>query len=744
MEAGFGQPEALSFRSSVLDISRNPDVWDEVAQSFARHFPGLPLDTPSPLATMPLASRLEAIPEVSEEFRADLEGALAQYRPERCSRRVLLAGRAAPSARAASGIPLGRQVDTPPRADRSTYLRLDCGSAPARRRAPVGPRRRRGLRRGRQLTVGDTYTFESGDDDAVIACLGPGFAADPDPLSSYGAVEGAGWDAMRPELQQVVSRIPQLELADANGDVTLTVVPLFGPVEDVKSPLAAEEAKLWKSVQSSPDVPPALAVLVGDLLLSSRADATPANAERVVDGYRALAQIDSDSFHVALAILRANTIARSRHMAAETPVRAEALALAERVISDPILPGNALRQVGVLAREPRTGTRASDEVQRVNAVLDAIAARHGDPSTADDVAAVRIEVAADDAAREDAKRRHIETYLATSRTKDEPAVRAFHWAEQAVRLARRYEIRDLHDTAILWMQELSRSDLGWHRVTSEIGPPPAFLHQRHRQAASFVGWEQALAVFLAGDSPAGSAAENEAIAASRPRGILDLVSGRSFGPHGMPERTHGTSEEERLRDVIQRRLLLHAVVHQTDLDAISTHFGVPDQDAIMATLSMLYGSAPELVAPFAEALRAYWMGDHSGAARLAIPLIEAGARELLILMNEPLYREEKGASPGRYPAMDFYVDTLEKLSLDPDWAQALRSTLLSDGMNLRNRFAHGYKLSFTSHESALLLRLAGLFIAMPVGAKTITDDRLRYPLAVARRRLHRRLGWVWR
>lgn len=592
--------------------------------------------------------------------------------------------------------------------------------------------------------MGDTYTYQSGDDDAVIACLGPGFAADPDPLSSLGAPEGTAWDTLRPELQQIASRILQLELHDAGDDVTLTVVPLFGPVADVKTPLATEEAKLWKSVQSQPDVPTALAVLVDDLLLSSKTDGSPANAGRVVDGYRALAQVNSDSLHVALAILRANTIARSRRMAVETQVRAEALALAERVVSTPILPGIALRHVGVLAPEPRTGSRALDELQRIHDVLDAIATRHRDPSTADGVAALRIAVAADDAAREDAKRRHIEAYLETSREKDEPAVRAFHWAEQAVRLARRYEIRDLRDTATLRMQELSRTDLGWQRVTSELGPPPAFLHQRHRQTASFVGWEQALAVFLAQESPAGSAAENKALAASRPRGILDLVSGRSFGSHGMPERTHGTPDEERLREVIQRRLLLGAIVLRTDLDAISTHFGVPDQDAIKVTLSMLYGSAPDLVTPFAEALRAYWMGDHSGATRLAIPLIEAGARELLILMNEPLYREEQGASPGRYPAMDFYVDTLEDLGLDPDWAQALRSTLLSDGMNLRNRFAHGYKLSFTRHESALLLRLAGLFIAMPVGVEAINDDRIRYPLAVAHRRLRRRLGWVWK
>ena len=73
---GYGQPAPLSFQSSILDISRVPDVWDSVAQSFTRHFPGLPLDTASPLAAMPLSSLLEAIPGVSDEFRSDLAGAL--------------------------------------------------------------------------------------------------------------------------------------------------------------------------------------------------------------------------------------------------------------------------------------------------------------------------------------------------------------------------------------------------------------------------------------------------------------------------------------------------------------------------------------------------------------------------------------------------------------------------------------------------------------------------------------------
>lgn len=65
-------------------------------------------------------------------------------------------------------------------------------------------------------------------------------------------------------------------------------------------------------------------------------------------------------------------------------------------------------------------------------------------------------------------------------------------------------------------------------------------------------------------------------------------------------------------------------------------------------------------------------------------------------------------------------------------------------MNLRNMAAHGFKFDFAPFEAALLIRVAGLFCAMPVG-KEIDADRsmLRDPLAAARRPLRRKLSWHW-
>ncbi|WP_104199260.1 hypothetical protein [Cryobacterium sp. Y29] len=168
---------------------------------------------------------------------------------------------------------------------------------------------------------------------------------------------------------------------------------------------------------------------------------------------------------------------------------------------------------------------------------------------------------------------------------------------------------------------------------------------------------------------------------------------------------------------------------------------------VTAGLAVRYGADPELTLRFAEALDLFWKERHSDAARILIPLIEASARGLLLRLDVAIYRLERGNSSGHFPAMDFYVDKLEALDLDHDWIRALRVALLSPGSNMRNMrntAAHGFRFDFGASETAILLRLAGLFCALPakVDAAELRDLPPR-PLEWLRRRLRRRLGWVW-
>jgi len=590
------------------------------------------------------------------------------------------------------------------------------------------------------------YTYFSGDERALVGGLGPLFEAHADPLDvQVAAHENGAWRCLvRPDLQAAGNRLLRLEL-DEDGQASSTVI-LTEPrgTDDVGlTRPTADEEMLWKSILSAPDAPAALEVLARDLLLTTRVDATPTNAERVISLYRAVAQIDDDSLHVTFAILRANTIARQRKMAEERVIRGELLRLAERTLTTQVFPGIALRHVGAMVDAPRTADRGADELSRLRAVLDAIEAQHRDISTLGWVASYRIAVAEDDEERDKARRRHVETILGLS-AGDDSGLRAMIWAEMAVRLASDYGIKDLHDAAVIRMQKLSKTDLGWSRKYLEVSVPSAVLRKRARRMLCLSSWEQALAAFLAGNSPSGNAERNQRLASPRRTGILDLFGGRTFGAHQLPERTHGTANEEHLKKLVQGILGAAAVELQLDLTAIAHRFGRPDEKQVVAFLTTVYGASATLVQPYAEALDLFWRGDASSAARLAIPLIEASSRELLFLMNEPLYRMERGASPGRFPAMDFYIDKLEELGLDPDWVVALKSSLLSDGLNLRNRLAHGFQLQYSPNEAALVLRLAGLFVAMPVDSTAIDDERIKTPLLAPRRQVRRRLGWVWR
>ncbi|MFG6504044.1 hypothetical protein [Microbacterium sp. P05] len=195
--------------------------------------------------------------------------------------------------------------------------------------------------------------------------------------------------------------------------VSLSELVMFtGPGIVPSQPAAAAEATLWARLATHPEVPPAMEVIVRDPLLLTGADPSPANAERVTHEYRRLAQGPGASLHVALATLRANTIARSRKISIEASVRGDILALAEGALTSPILPGFSLRHIGALIEPPRTGSRPADDRDRTRAVLDHVETQHADESTSDWAAKYRIPAADTNAGRHAARRLHVERFLA--------------------------------------------------------------------------------------------------------------------------------------------------------------------------------------------------------------------------------------------------------------------------------------------------------------------------------------------
>lgn len=505
-----------------------------------------------------------------------------------------------------------------------------------------------------------------------------------------------------------------------------------------------EVAAFWCQLAEAVESPIALAQL-HDLVLSTRTDATPSRAEAVISRYLDVAaRPETDSLHAAMSILRAGEISRSRRMNLEDRIWPAGLDLLREKLDAHAAPGSPARLVDMLSDPPRSYALAQEQREVLLQLIALADELYRHPDAADWVADARRRLARTDEERLRATEEQVERYLAAS---DEAAGMAkMHWASRAADLARDHGATAAYELAVRRMQSIPRDAMEWQTTDFTMPVPTVAIRTHIRRVSKSDGWGMALSVFLASPSPAGSYENNRRVALAAAAGsIRSLFSTTIFGRHGLPERSDADFEDGEVRRTEQLSVGVHGILLNEELRAIRRRFGKPSIAETATFLEDRYGCDRELALEFGNALDLFWDERYSDASRLLIPLIEAGARGLLLRLDAALYRIERGESPGRFPAMDFYLDKLAELGLDPDWDRALRVVLLSPGSNMRNMAAHGFLFSFAASDAAVLLRLAGLFCAMPVLSDSEESRRqLSEPLKRPRRRLRRRLGWVWR
>jgi hypothetical protein len=528
------------------------------------------------------------------------------------------------------------------------------------------------------------------------------------------------------------------EKFESAGEVELVESRLSSTATRPMSGTPASAWTLWSEVSSTLENPGICAHLA-DVLLTARVKTTPEHAASTIGLYLKAVEFGDFSAHqAALSLGRANNIARSRGMADEGPVRVAMHRWSETFGNDIATIGPALSLLAALSVPPRDGVFAAGERESVRSQLFAL----GDSpmSLVDELAKTIARLAENATELEISRRWHVKQYLAFADSAERGMVK-MQYAQTAADLAKSYGLPELKDAAVLIMQTVDHDSMGWKTAGFNLPMPRNFFRAHLRRYRRARNWEHGLMVFLAGSSPAGDHEANVRTAERAASGsIRALVTRTVYGSHGLPERTNADFLMEEIVRTETIALNISSILLALELAHIRDRFSPPRADRIANWMVDSFSADPRLAKHFEEVVALHWAGKFSDSARLSIPLIERAARELLLRLDEPLYRTQRGESPGRFPAMDFYVDALAKRDLDPDWDRALRVTLLSPGMNLRNLSAHGFTLSFSEYQSALLLRLAGLFCAMPIG---MDQSGLQSPPTVARRQLRRRLGWVW-
>ena len=192
--------------------------------------------------------------------------------------------------------------------------------------------------------------------------------------------------------------------------------------------------------------------------------------------------------------------------------------------------------------------------------------------------------------------------------------------------------------------------------------------------------------------------------------IIAAVTRTTFDGN-MPTRTSAgvesaVVEATERQELINVRLNGQTIAHE--LKAIKHQYGIVTPTQITAYLVQTYRCDSQLALALGQAIVSFWDERYTDAGRAAFPLVEAGARGVLLLLGDPLYRIQTGNAGGHFPSLEKYAEKLEQHDFDIDWLRCIRNPVAK----WRNALAHGHRLELADYEAAVLLRTAALLVVL--------------------------------
>lgn len=444
-------------------------------------------------------------------------------------------------------------------------------------------------------------------------------------------------------------------------------------------------------------------------------------------------------------------IAASAHNGPEITKRAVAVALNfadSRVHSQQAQVGSALSALALLTTNRRL--LDSTETAKLVALIEEEATHSAELDHVVDQL-MDLLILVEPSRRRDAQRLRVKTRLNLAAGREPMVAMAF--LEEAARIARTYNLNDLRDEAVREMQRVAKLDHGLRSISTEITIPGPIVDAEVRRASDGADWRESMSNWLATGAPSGDLASNERTSRHvAARSIVrQLASTVLIGADNMPRWRPETQADKEAYDLSRTEVMRMAFSGQTlaaSLDRIVALHGIPPVTELARFLAGDGCGDMTLAAPLARSFHRYWSGDHEGSLHTAAVRVEAGARALVMLLDEPAYTVARGNAQGKYVGLDQLLAILLRHGFDPDWDRFIRTLLLGPtGQNLRHDVAHGFILSEPSPSTAALaLRAYSLFVnllwqpsnsftvggqfGLPKPAWTITDA-IRNSIAIA-------------
>lgn len=440
-------------------------------------------------------------------------------------------------------------------------------------------------------------------------------------------------------------------------------------------------------------------------------------AKEIADLYLAVAQdVNIEIYYRSGCLRRCWSIARSCGLhILEAQARSASYQLAHQttqlMLKPPEIPVGILLQPFEIITIPSRGDEFNDPSrQDVQTLLKQVRSRSAtNVSTLEGVSELLVRVASTDSERDEARRSLIESYLALG--EGAKGMIASSYFEDAAGIANKYGYIDLRDRAVQLLQAVPYEDLGMQTLPIDLRIPCYAIdatldHYRHSRDAL-----SALDVWLAGTCPTGSYESNINFAKERMDGsILAAITRTTFNGN-MPVSTsagadsavvEATEQQERINAGIYGQTLAH------ELTAIKHQHHVVSPEEIAAHLVQTYRCDSQLALALGRAIISFWDERYTDAGRTAFPLVEAGARGVLLLLGDPLYRIQTGNAGGHFPSLEKYAEKLEQHNFDIDWLRCIRNPVAK----WRNALAHGHRLELADYEAAVLLRTAALLVVL--------------------------------
>ncbi len=452
--------------------------------------------------------------------------------------------------------------------------------------------------------------------------------------------------------------------------------------------------------------------LAGEAYLDLADELAPDQTTDQLQAVRALRQRE--------ALRRARALARLSGQADLGQRAADAIVRALRTVLDAEAPdpGRAIVMVEAAIEE-------KVDAPEIDELLSRLRGENRDIFFTERVIRFQMGRAADDQGRERLQRELVEAWMGEAE-RSNPTHRTWNLTTAAAR-ARDFGVNDLLAQLTSQLQETKLEDHGLveHKATVPIDATEAeayvqgFLDQP--------SWREALLLLIANAPPTGRLERNRANAEEMVRiaPFAATLPATLLGADGLPRFTAATDDEKAelrlIRCELSQLQVLGSFVTEI-LDRIGAKWDPIPTDDLTTFLGEAAHVAPPVAATLARAFNRYFQGDVEAAGYVTAPQIERLVRDIVLAVNEPAYRLQRGKTPGQYAGLGALLPVLQRAGGNEDWIRFLQTVFAATaGMNFRNDLLHGFVDELHAGHAAMVL-LAVLYLTRGICLEAVAPD----------------------